>query len=127
MQPSKLTVTPIRRRLDYKAAIGIVKQSSSGGKIIQIRSHHPLDDSLESESQDSELSDDYTLEEDESTEAVSNYDQTEEEFRRKGMNYVSRYSQEKFGDSKSTPFSIRDEITRPDRVLVSNMNHQNVA
>ena len=48
--PENLSITPVKRRLDYKAALGIVKESPGGRKVIQIRSHRVEEESIDTES-----------------------------------------------------------------------------
>lgn len=85
-----MSITPVKRRLDYKAALGIVKESPGGRKVIQIRSHRVEEESIDTESQRSEYSEEYTLEEDEYSEESSQYDESEDDSYEKAMTVFSR-------------------------------------
>jgi hypothetical protein len=123
MYPQRVSITPVKRRLDYRAALGIVEESPSknrptqaGRRYFQPGRKPDIEvESIYTESGESEYTDDYTLEDDddEYTDGSSYYDDSEDESYERALSVFSRRGNKQFTNEKRrTPYSIRDNLSR---------------
>lgn len=133
LYPQKVSLTPVKRRLDYKAALGIVDASpkkNNFGSNFQYSSNGPKteEESYYTESGESEYSDDYTLEEDEYSDESSYYDESDDESYERALSVFSRRVNQNYGPNnaqRSSPYSIRDSIQNHRGALTPNKNIYN--
>lgn len=112
MYPQKVSITPVKRRLDYKAALGIVDESPKKRGVALVSRPRPYDQhSIYTESGESEYSDDYTIGEEEYTDGGSSYyDSSSDESYERALSVFSRRGNNQFSVKKRTPFNVRDNI-----------------
>lgn len=118
MYPQKVSVTPVKRRLDYKAALGIVDQSPN-------KNRYADHDSIYTDSA-SDYSDDYTIGDSEYTDGSSYYDDSEDESYERALSVFSRRGNNHYtAEKRRTPYNIRDNIQNGGDVLQNrNMDNQ---
>ena len=91
--------------------------------------HHVDEDSIYTESGESEYTDDYTLEEDDYTDGSSYYDDSEDESYERALSVFSRRGNKQYTGNKNnqrvSPYNIRDNIQNHGRALAQNKNIQN--